>query len=70
MRINLECGGQAKPLPCPLEHLLLSAPAEAPTLVEGAMVLDSWAVVISESVVMTSKSNRQEIVGLKFYRQL
>lgn len=48
--------GQDLPLSCPPTSLLPSAlvgPPEAPTLVDGAIVFGSWAVVISESVVMT-----------------
>lgn len=44
------------PMPCPPALLLLSAPtapAEAPAMVEGAIVFDSLAVVMSGSVVMT-----------------
>lgn len=54
--VDWRCGGQSIPLPCPPALLLPSvpvAPAEAPTLVEGAIVFESWAVVISESVVIT-----------------
>ena len=53
---SMECHGQDLPLSCPLTSLLPSAlvdPPEAPTLVDGAIVFDSWAVVISESDVMT-----------------
>ena len=54
--VELLKGGQDVPVPCPLALLLLSAPVaavEAPTLGSGAIVFDSWAVVISESVVET-----------------
>ena len=54
--VDLECGGQDIPLPCPIALPLPSAPVappEVPTLVEGAIVFDSWAAVISESAVMT-----------------
>lgn len=54
--VDWRCGGQSIPLPCPPVLLLPSvpvAPAEAPTLVAGAIVFESWAVVISESVVIT-----------------
>lgn len=55
-RMGSECGDQDVPLLCPLASPLPSAPVappEAPTLVEGAIVLDSWAAVISESAVIT-----------------
>ena len=53
---GLRYGAQDIPLPCPLALLLVSAlvaPAEAPTLGDGAMIFDSWAVVISDSVIET-----------------
>ena len=52
--VKLEYGSQDIPLPCP--RVLPSAPLvplEAPPLIDGTIELDSWAVVISESVVMT-----------------
>lgn len=55
-RVDLKYGDQDVPLPCPVTLLLPSvpiAPPEAPPLVEGAIVLVSWAAVISESAVMT-----------------
>ena len=54
--MDSESGGPDVPLPCPLILLLPSAPvapALAPALAEGAIVFGSWAVVISESAVMT-----------------
>ena len=54
------------PLPCPPEQLLPlapAAPAEAPMLVEGAIIFDSWAAVISESVVLTKQSIAKKCLG-------
>ena len=54
--VDWKSGDQDVPQPCPLTLLLPSAPVappEAPPLVELAIVLDSWAAVISESAVMT-----------------
>lgn len=57
--VDLERGSQDIPESCPLALLLPSAPVappEAPTLVEGAIVFDSCAAVISEDVVMTIRN--------------
>ena len=63
---NLKCGCQHIPLPCPPEQLLPlapAAPAEAPMLVEGAIIFDSWAAVISDSVVMTKQNVASNYLG-------
>ena len=64
---NLECECQHIPLPCPPEQLLPlapAAPAEAPVLVEGAIIFDSWVAVISENVVMTKHNVAKKKFGL------
>ena len=63
---TLECGCQDVPFPGPTALVLLSAPAgpaEAAMLVEGAIVFDSWAVVISKSVLLTTQSVARKVLG-------
>ena len=60
--VKIECDGQYIPLPGALGLLLPSAPVappEGPTWVDGAMVLGSWDVVMSDNDIITSKC-RQE----------